>query len=450
MWHEQVKDTLEFYAVWVPLGDSYKQARCAAEQALAGRKNLRDFRPWAHDRAGAPKSSLDGARVSVLGDDRGKPEFRRLRIANGEQLDAIGLIKRAGFEPEQFVPIVNVAAGAWLQQAAKEAPKKLEQVRQACRRAGIHRVERPELPVVAPFCFDASVLYPSRWAATFKELDTPRSQSEAAAWGEAHVRPLLKAVKSDPPAYVACLVADGDRMGAALDRLLTAEKNRQLSKALAEFPAAARKVVEEQCYGSLIYAGGDDVLAFLPVATAADCAAKLAEQFRHIMAAALASAGPPTLSVGIGIGHFMEQMSELLALARRAERLAKDQAGRDALAIIFDKRSGGERTLHLKWSSDPVARLRTDAARLEDSLSSGKVYELGALLRRFGNVPEAQVGRALAVYAAGVLEHAGDGKSATLGDLGLCDPPDGGFPAALQAAINRLLVVRSLREAGFQ
>ena len=438
--------------VWVPLADDYPIARHAAEQALAGRKNLRDFRPWRHDRAGAPKSSLDGARVSVLGAHRNHADFRRLRIGDGEQLDAIGLIKRAGFEPEQFVPIANIAAGSWLKQAAEATPAELDDLRAACREARIPRIDR-RLPVVEPFRFDASILYPSRWLSIFKDINPSQSDAQTREWGSAHVRPLLKAAQGEPPAYVACLVADGDRMGAALDCLASAEENRKFSEALAGFPALAREIVEQQHRGSLIYAGGDDVLAFLPVATAPGCAADLAQKFGEVLRDAVKPDEPPTLSVGIGIGHFMEQMSVLLDLARRAERAAK-QSGRDALTIIFDKRSGGERSVTLKWRDkpNPVERLRKDYKRLQESLSTGKVYELAALLRRFQKLPDkwhTQVSDALAAYAASALEDSGDGQSARLDDLGLSALPGENFQDDLAAAIDRLLVVRSLREAGF-
>src|SRR5579875_304701 len=181
VWDEQVADILEFYAVWVPLAGAYKDVRQAAEQALAGRKSLRDFCPWRHDRAGAPKSSLDGARVSVLASDRRGAGFRRLRIA----------------EPEQFVPIVNVAAGAWLRLAAAKAPAELAALREACRAQGIAQIWR-SLPVVGPLPFDAGVLYPSRWPALFKELVPPQENAAVARrWGEAHVRPLLRRMSGE-------------------------------------------------------------------------------------------------------------------------------------------------------------------------------------------------------------------------------------------------------------
>lgn len=149
-------------------------------------------------------------------------------------------------------------------------------------------------------------------------------------------------------------------------------------------------------------------------------------------------------------------MSVLLDLARRAEREAK-AAGRNALAIIFDKRSGGQRTLSLKWDSTPVERLRQDSCLLHDGLSSGKVYELEALLRRFRNsgddklpadTPSATTA-AIAAYAAGVLAHSREGRKVSLCAIGIAEQSPV-FLGELEDAVNRLLVVRSLREAGFR
>jgi CRISPR-associated protein Cmr2 len=454
VWNEQVEEVLEFYAAWAPVDGDYAKARHNVEEALAARKNLREFAPWHHDRTGAPKSSLDGGRVSVLADDRSAAEFKRLRISSGEQLDAIGLVKRAGFKPEQFVPLVNITAADWLAKAEVDASGELEALRAASRRREIHRVER-DLPAVRPFRFDATVLYPSRWPALFKELEPPENDAaRAREWGETHVRPLLKRMNSQPPAYVACLAADGDNMGKAIDRLEGPEANRAFSRALAGFPEDARRIVEGEHKGSLIYAGGDDVLAFLPVAIAPECAAALAQAFREGLEKDF-SGDVPTLSAGIGIGHVIEPMSVLLALAREAEREAKKQKDKDALAIIVDKRSGGERRLALKWRCEPIERMREDARLLDGALSTGKLHALEALLRRFPDPKPAsaqpEAAAALAAYAKDVLTHSAEGKGTTLGALGV-EPTDdyASFHDDLRKAIDRILVVRTLRELGFQ
>src|SRR5262249_35204804 len=55
VWQEQIDTCLEFLATWAPLQD-YRSTRKAVEQALAARKNLRDFQPWRQLRGHVRKS----------------------------------------------------------------------------------------------------------------------------------------------------------------------------------------------------------------------------------------------------------------------------------------------------------------------------------------------------------------------------------------------------------
>ncbi len=459
-WREQVDTLLEFVAAWAPLGD-YAVARRNVERAVAARKNLRDFRPWMHQRGNVPKSSLDGARETVLRRPRLRDAklARRYRIAEGEQLDAVGLIKRAGGEPEQFVPIVNVALAGWLALANREALAELEHVRQACKELGVGRVVRRDLRCGHVFGFDASVFLPSRWKALFDELGLP---GDADQWGNRHVRPVLDRLV-EPYPYVACLVADGDRMGHAIDRLTTAREHREFSRALAKFASRARNVVEQKHLGSLVYAGGDDVLAFLPLPEALECADALRHEFAAIMEQACASlshAARPTLSVGLGIGHIMDGMGELLELGREAERLAKGgalaQPGRDrnALAVLVDKRSGGRRAWRARWDDwggNPIGRIRQDIALLEGPLSSRKVYEVASLLRRLPSREQATGRRWARVLAQEVHRslsrvQAGDEEPLDPAAVGLhLDEAD--YPMLYERVstwVDRMLVARTL------
>lgn len=405
-WDEQIDSLIEFAAAWAPIhntSDGYKKARDQVEKAIAARKNLRDFEPWMKQRGNVPKSSLDGARETVLLEPgkRNKNLVKKYRIADGEQLDAVGLVKRAGGEPDQFVPIVNVALASWTSLAADTVgiKDKLEELRKKCETLKLARVKREDLPCAAPFQFDASILLPSRWRPTFEEqgLGTPQ---EADDWGMQHVRPLL-GMMSEPFPYVACLVADGDHMGRAIDLMTGAEAHRAFSRNLAQFATAARDIVEQNHLGSLVYSGGDDVLAFLPLPTALACAEALRQSFSGIMKTACAAIEKhadykqPTLSVGIGIGHIMEGMGDLLDLGRKAEKQAKGgdlpkNLQRNALAIILDKRSGGTRSWRAQWSEwsgNPAERLQSDAMAFSKTLSTRKVYEIARTLAR---LPEAK------------------------------------------------------------
>lgn len=453
VWNEQTDSFLEFAASWLPLGD-YGETRRQLEQTIAGRKLLRDFEPWTQGRGNVPKSSLDGARESVLlpPRQRASDKARRYRIADGEQLDAVGLVKRAGGEPDQFVPVINVALASWLSRAGDVASTELDALKRACRDVGVSRVARTDLPCVQPFAFDGSVLLPSRWRSVFDEQGL---QGDSEAWGRQHVRPLFGKL-DEPYPYVACLVADGDRMGRAIDSIDSAGAHRAFSKALAGFADAARKVVEQQHRGALVYAGGDDALAFVSLPEALACADALRTVFESAMAAAcgsLAADKRPTLSVGLGIGHVMESMGDLLALGRQAEREAKRD--RNALAVLVDKRSGGSRVWRAQWNTNPVRALSEATALLRDSIPSRKVYEIASILTRLPRPDDASGDGWARVLALEVKRALSRIEGAGLGpeDVGLSLDPKTGY-AALHAQIDawvaRLLIARSFDRAAIR
>lgn len=375
IWKEQVDGVLEFYAAAAPVTEGeFAKVRDALERTLAARKNLREFQQFQHHRPGAPKSSFDGGRVSVLRPPSQSREVRRkFRIPQAENLDAVGVVKRAGGQPEQFVPITNVALAGWLTEIRQnpEVGPQVDELEQTMRNGDLRelfgRVERNDLPAGRAFRSDAQVFLEGRLEAIFIELTDATTgrelRSNSTYQGLLNqIRNIRKAVPTPPTPYVAVLVADGDRMGASLSRLDAANEMRQFSKHLSQFAQMAREIVEQESLGSLLYAGGDDVVAFLPLGTAVACAARLRLAFTKLMAPGRAlpeswsgDAELPTLSVGIGIGHVLDGMGNLLELGREAERLAKGsnlpaELQRDALAILVDKRSGGKLNWRARWS----------------------------------------------------------------------------------------------------
>ena len=420
VWDEQIGALVELATAWAPIDRDYAAVRRQLEATLGGRRRLHDFAAICHHRDRAPASSLDGGRVSVLappGTRRARRAERRLLLGDGENLDAVGVVKRRGGAPEQFLSVLNVAVAPWLRRATTipAARAALENLRIACRALTVQDAEtqvsrrldpvtRPDLPGAAIFPFNASVLFPDRLPAVLEELGARQDQAaaEARAWGETHLQPLIEAA-GEPPSYVACLVADGDRMGHAIDGLRSAAAHRALARALGAFPAEARRIVEQEHDGIAVYAGGDDVLAFVPVSRAVACADALRTAFAIAVGDALASAhgidraaghasrdddappARPSLSVGIGIGHILSTMGHLRDLGARAEQAAKQR--RNSLAVVVDRRSGGEDRWSASWCDDPAARLARDVALLDRwggrpaRLPMAKVHELARLLR---------------------------------------------------------------------
>lgn len=465
-WNEQIDTFLEFTAAWVPRTDDYTECWERVNRAVAARKNLRDFHGWSHQRKGAAKSSLDGARDTVLlsKGDRDPVLTKKFRIASGEELDAIGLVKRVGGHPDPFPPITNVALASYLQVAGTEVPDALGQLKHACAQLkGLDRLARSDIPCIAEFPFHAEILLPNRWKAMMQERGIER---DLEAWGKRYVTPIIRAL-GEPYPYVACLRADGDRMGETISGMSSADQHREFSCSVSGFAAEARRIVEQEHRGSLVYAGGDDVLAFVSLPEALSCADDLRRAFAAMTAELSAKGGfvqMPTLSVGIGVGHIMDGMGDLLALGSEAESLAKHGPGagrrgssseRNALAVVVDKRSGGKLSWRAQWTDcegDPVARLQQDVCVLREQLSIGKLYELQhrlASLPRPEYVSEGQWGQVLRLEVRDILAHvqkasvAGDGLLPE--DLGLSLAETDDYAAIyneVAMVVDRLLVAR--------
>jgi CRISPR-associated protein Cmr2 len=377
IWKEQVDDVIEFYAAWVTRSDNYKKDREKVMRLLAGRKSFRDFQP-ARGRAGVPKSSLDGQRESVLKDPAREPWSERaksgLRVREGEQLDVVAMVKRVACGTRPYPSVARIAADPWV----RGNQERLQgDVIAACRQIG-NQIIRPlntqDYPQFQPFPFEGTAVYTSRHHELIEETGAASDSLKA-------LQEALKGLEPEP--YLAVLVADGDKMGEALSALNSPEHHREFSQRLAEFAGEAKNIVTN-CNGVLVYAGGDDVLAFLPVDKYLDCARQLHDKFADL----LKSYGDLTLSVGVAIGHFMENLEDLLEYGRQAEKSAK-KPDRNGLAVHLHKRGGAPIKIRSSWKDSPDHRLKDFASLINVGKIPSKLpYELQTLARLYESWPK--------------------------------------------------------------
>ncbi len=243
--------------------------------------------------------------------------------------------------------------------------------------------------------------------------------------------------------YYALLMMDGDRMGAILagseeagtaisyresfhpsvrqgfdqraanqpliqsygqqKRAVSPNRHLAISGALNDFSqTVARHVVEEEHLGRVIYAGGDDVLAMLPVADLLSCMQRLRhvysgttpedqgkdwgelqklnrlvckDGFAYLKGQLLRMmGGNATASCGAVIAHHQAPLSAVLRELRATEQRAKQEGGRDAFSLTVIKRSGG--TLHLtaKWGEPILMLEQTIAFLAHEGVSRRAVY----------------------------------------------------------------------------
>lgn len=185
--------------------------------------------------------------------------------------------------------------------------------------------------------------------------------------------------------YYAVLAMDGDNIGAALTRqnegagaMVDAAFHRRFSSSLAEFAQKRVGAIVKSYGGELIYAGGDDVLALLPlhvrnteagVSSAVDCAAELGNAFREAMQRIRPGM---TVSAGLAVVHSTAPLQDAVEAARRAEGRAKSALGRNSFSISLLKRSGEIIEWGARWDSGARELLATWQQCLEEKQISAK------------------------------------------------------------------------------
>ena len=183
--------------------------------------------------------------------------------------------------------------------------------------------------------------------------------------------------------YIAVIAMDGDRMGESLSSFADEAQHRAFSSSLARFADAVESVVKG-FDGVLIYDGGDDVLAVVPVKQAIDCAVALRLKFGDMVKGS--DGKSLTASAGIAVGHKTVPIQDLVHKAHAAESRAKNDYSRDALAVSVFKRSGEILEWGCKWDSKALDIYSQLRGSLTDSLSKRFPYKLAELLQPYGDI----------------------------------------------------------------
>ena len=138
-----------------------------------------------------------------------------------------------------------------------------------------------------------------------------------------------------------------------------------VSDALALFTGNVRDVVQRH-RGVTIYAGGDDVLAMLPVQQALPCAREVAASYEASFPGTELHPSRPTISAAVVYAHVRLPLRSVLVEAHRLlDAVAKEGNGRNSLAAAVLKPGGR----HCQWVTSWV-RPATDGSSAVDQLQS--------------------------------------------------------------------------------
>ena len=181
--------------------------------------------------------------------------------------------------------------------------------------------------------------------------------------------------------YIAVIAMDGDKMGRNLSKFEEAEEHQKFSGSLAKFASSVGAIVKKH-HGVLVYAGGDDVLAVTEAKSAIDCANELREKFCEVKGA---DGNPLTASAGIAVGHEKVPLQELIHAAHSAESRAKNDYGRNALALDVFKHSGEILKWGCNWDSKALIVLK-ELSENRQGLPTRFPYKLAELLMPYGEI----------------------------------------------------------------
>ena len=318
----------------------------------------------------------DGARCAEFWTDLRKHGAPTLRsdLLPGEQLSAIAFIKRRF--PRHFGQLRVAIAGGWTAHGwtVPTAVPSVTYLAAAPWLAGVlshadgdlidtfHRAaltltggDQPEWDSNIRCVREADG--PRKWKALDGSVLFDHALENHRLWDDpaqakrvaSHLATLRQSADTDPVSpFYAVLLMDGDSLGKQMSDVT---RQTPISSALAAFTAGVPMVVDQNS-GFLVYSGGDDVLALLPLEFALPCAVALRRLYLDSFAA-----HPPaqsTLSGAIEYAHVNMPLTRVLQDAHHLlDSVAKDQTGRDAIACRVWKPGGRA----LQWSMPWLAAL---------------------------------------------------------------------------------------------
>lgn len=190
-----------------------------------------------------------------------------------------------------------------------------------------------------------------------------------------------------------------------------------ISEALTRFATRMVPEIVSAHEGEVIYAGGDDVLAALPVARALECACEVRKAFSSFEALG----SRVSMSAGLVLAHEMENLRYVLGSARKAEKQSKNR-GPDRLTLAVMRRAGEHSFATCRWNY--VATVAEQSERFRAGCSDRWAYQLCQQMPVLKSLPP----EAFRIELGRLLARSEKREMSFLGNLSqfseIHDPPD--------------------------
>lgn len=164
---------------------------------------------------------------------------------------------------------------------------------------------------------------------------------------DSKLKKINKEVGFKADTYYALLSMDGDHMGAILQE--NKNKKAKISEKISVFSNSVPGIIANQ-NGRVVYAGGEDVFAILPVDTAIDAAVELNQKYTELFEPIFNSKDIATISAAIIFAHHHAPLNRVYEeIQSLLNDKAKDECGRASLAICTWNTGGPDLVWAMPW-----------------------------------------------------------------------------------------------------
>lgn len=373
-----VEDMFEFYYAFA---EDDQESPCSAfqtaEERLAARKNIRDFKPFEQKgfkctqcgfREPLGKNPLHLVDLKNYWKEiRGrKHNLYRYVFKDNERLCSIcagkRLLRRECFNGGAIPSTSTIAVSAWVAQIGEKIEKKecdtnnlmfllckfFDALKQADLSMNMAPVPANSGKTGLMYKIEGDCFIDDAYDRFEKEAKDEGKEARAPAIQKARkkLKDFLESLPSDirtPPKYFTILAFDGDNMGDYKKTLKTCRDHQEFSGQLAGFAKTVYGMVREKYHGYVIYSGGDEGVILVPLSETLAVMEELRNAFRQLK-------DSPTLSAGAAIVHHQAPLGVGLKAANEAlETHAKNVRGKNAFSICIRKRSGSRTICRAPW-----------------------------------------------------------------------------------------------------
>jgi CRISPR-associated protein Cmr2 len=361
---EQIQKHLSIQWVAIPhQSEKYNEQFLEIESLLGAVKNVREFEQLEET---GRKCSICGERNAIF--YKGKKhnyyqpnavEVNNLDLQDGEGLCAVCFTKR--FYQDKHFP--STAKIALLDSVNKLKPKEIFD----------------DYENLFKIYFDHQLLYEENLTQKyFEKQNIPQNLLEPAKIKFNEIKNAFKENNLKFTPYYAVVMFDGDSMGKWLSgaylksTMELKDFHKKLTDSLGKFAKETESIVTSE-KGKVVYAGGEDFLAFINLNHLFDVLNQLRQKFDEIVNQGISKFRKEnanlTFSAGIVIAHYKMPLSEILSWVRKLEKEAKNiDDNKNAFAIAVMKHSGEINKTILKWGEknnenlEAMAQLTYDLA----------------------------------------------------------------------------------------